>query len=144
MRFLTDEQISEIVAPSMAPLAAMTADEFLHIRDLGAGGMDDAEIPALCRSNGIDALVSLNVRDFGARKQYYVALNAEGIHVVVLRPDGKRQLHNGEHLALVAGQWPTIQRLLSAASEPLLLRVTMGRVVARTLAELLDEMRHLP
>ncbi len=144
MKILTDEQVSEIVAPSLAPLAAMTGDIVTHIYDLGAQGMDDGDIPELCRTNGYSALVSLNVRDFGARKQYYAALNAAGVHVVVLRPDGKKQLHNGEHVALVAAHWPTIRRFLNEASDPILLRVTMGGVVRRTLPELIAEIRRLP
>ena len=42
-------------------------EEWVHIRDdLGRGGAQDPEIPPLCRAEGIDVLVTMNVRDFGA------------------------------------------------------------------------------
>lgn len=68
MRYLLDEQLDQVVAASMAPIASKSADEFLHILAVARPGTPDEEIPRLCREQNVDCLVTANVRDFGARK----------------------------------------------------------------------------
>lgn len=78
MKYLLDEQLDEVVAAAMAPIAAKFGDEFVHILALRAQGTSNNEIPALCRDESIQCLVSANVRDFGARKFHFQALLAKG------------------------------------------------------------------
>jgi hypothetical protein len=58
---------------------------FESIRTL-ASGTKDPIIPGLCKRNGFDALVTANVKDFGARLPLYQTLLEKGISVVVVRP----------------------------------------------------------
>jgi hypothetical protein len=82
VRYLLDEQLDQVVAASMAPIASKSDDEFLHILAVARPGTPDDEIPRLCRERDVDCLVTANVRDFDARKFYYQALLAEDLHVV--------------------------------------------------------------
>lgn len=111
----------------------------MHIRDdLGRGGAQDPEIPPLCRDEGIDVLVTMNVRDFGARKHYYASLIEHGVHVIVVRP-GKLQPDAGQQLSLGAGAHSGVRKLLASATEPSLVRVTHSGATVTSLQELLRE-----
>jgi hypothetical protein len=140
VKALLDEQLSE------APARALTAfsraldvdDEYIHIYDLGAGGMDDPDIPALCRDHAVDLLITANVADFGARKALYAALLGAGVSVAVLRP-GKHRFNVEAQHAMLAFHRETITRHLEATVIPILLRVTFSSVVPRTLDELIKE-----
>src|SRR5215216_1478423 len=48
-------------------------------------GADDEDMPAIAREVGAAALLTINVLDFGAKEQYFRALVAAGVSVVVLR-----------------------------------------------------------
>lgn len=104
-----------------------------------AQGAADEDIPRLCREQGIAAIATANVKDFGAKVALYQALLAEGVSVVVLRPSRQQTLTPENQLAILSAHSRTIGRRLQAAQGSILLRVTLGGVVPRTLAELTDE-----
>lgn len=139
MKYLVDEQMSGVVSQGMRAVGARYEEEWLHIRDdLNRGGAQDPEIPPICRDQSIDVLITMNVRDFGARKHYYASLIEHGVHVVVVRPS-KLQPDAGQQLSLVAGAHSGIRKLLSVATEPSLVRVTHSGATMTSLQELLDE-----
>jgi len=59
--------------------------EFAHLLDVAAISTADPDIPAICQRESFAVLVSINVKDFGARKHIYDAVISAGIHVLVLR-----------------------------------------------------------
>ncbi len=138
MKYLWDEQTSERAAHSWAVLVADSGDEAVHIYDLGAGGTLDDDIPALCLESGVEALVTLNVRDFGAKAYYYEALLDSGLHVIVVRP-GKAKPDANTQMALVSHHTTYIQRHLATAPSPALVKVTFSAAKLRTLDELVAE-----
>lgn len=146
MKFLLDEQLDEIVAQAMAPIAAKYGDEFTHILDSREQGTPDEDIPAACREAGVECLVTANVRDFGARKFFYQALLAEGLHVAVLRP-GKGKFYEEEQLALLSRCYRRIRSITRSATDPQLLACTQSGVRPRSIDELIAEFdsgRRLP
>ena len=138
MRYLLDEQLDQVVAASMAPIAGKFADEFLHILAVARPGTADDEIPRLCREKGIDCLVTANVRDFGARKFYYQALLAEDLHVAVLRP-GKVKFYEEEQLSLLSKSYRAIRTVAVSAENPQLMACTASGVRSRSIDELVEE-----
>ena len=138
MKYLLDEQLDEVVAAAMAPIAAKFGDEFVHILALRAQGTSDNEIPALCRDESIQCLVSANVRDFGARKFHFQALLAKGLHVVVRRP-GRGKFYEEEQLALLARSYRRIRSITDATTAPRLLSCTPSGVRDRSIEELIEE-----
>lgn len=138
MRFLVDEQLSVVVARSLSTFGVA---EFSHIYDLGAGGTLDPDIPPLCRRNKIEGLLTLNVRDFGARLFYYEALLAAGIHVVVERWKKPTQPDIGNQVALFAMNYKSILHKLDESNGATLLVVTLSGVRQRDLADLVAEIQ---
>jgi hypothetical protein len=147
VKYLVDEQMSGVVARGMRPVGASFDEEWVHVRDdLGRGGIQDPDIPPLCRDEQVGVLVTMNVRDFGARKFYYASLVEHGIHVVVVR-SGKQQPDPAQQLGLVAGAHSGIRRLLGGTLGPSLVKVTHSGATVTTLEALLQEIeskRRLP
>jgi hypothetical protein len=109
---------------------------FESIRTVAPGTKDPA-IPGLCRSHGCDALVSANVRDFGARLPLYQRLLENDVSLVVLRP-GRETLTPEVQLSILSLHSLEIARKLTDRP-PKLIRVTRSEVKERTLDELLEE-----
>lgn len=146
MKYLLDEQLDEVVAESMTPIGTKFGDEFTHILAIRDQGTPDQEIPVVCRNEGAECLISANVRDFGARKFYYQALLAEGLHVVVLRP-GKGKFYEEEQLSLLSRSYRRIRSITRAAKEPQMLACTPSNVRDRSIDDLIEEFdrgRRLP
>lgn len=139
MRCLFDEQLNEVVARSLNLMSGALGHEVLHIVDLGYGGMQDSDIPALCASIAAQALVTMNVKDFGAKKVYLSALLDEGIHVAVVRP-GRQRMDIPGQVGFIALALPKAFQKWQESSQPVLLVVRQGgTVVSRTLSELVAE-----
>lgn len=144
MKYLVDEQISGGVAKAMSALGAAADEEWVHIRDdLGRGGAQDPEIPPLCKAHDVTVLVTMNVRDFGARKHYFASLLEHGVHVVVVRP-GRQQPDPAQQLGLIATVHSQTRRHLLSAERPSLVVVTHGTSRVRDLEQLLQEITGLP
>lgn len=107
-----------------------------------APGMKDPDIPGYCQSQGIMALVSANLRDFGAKLALYEALLDAGVSVVVIRPQGKNSLTPMSQLSIISRHLrPLARHLMDAGGRCLLLRLNESGVVMRTLEELRQEIR---
>ncbi len=141
MKFLVDEQLSQMVAEVLSIVRRSEADEFIHIYDISQSGALDEIIPGLCSDNDCHALITSNHKDFGAKKALYEALLASGIHVVVVRP-GKLGWKRDQQIALLVDKVKAIvETILEAESvdEHIMVRVTPTDVKKRTLEDLVNE-----
>lgn len=144
MILLLDEQLDSpdmVVARSLDVLGEAHSCSFRSLRT-EAAGLKDPMIPGYCRAHGIDALVSANFRDFGAKEAIYAALLAAGVSVVVIRPQVKKSLLVEGQVSLLSKHLKRIGRELAdaqAAGECILLRVNESGCVHRTLDELRAE-----
>ncbi len=143
MRYLLDEQLSKSVARALNGLVGRDPETVRYITDLGREGLEDDDVPPLCRQHGVATLITMNVRDFGAKKHYYAALLAHGVHVVVVRP-GRLSPTAGQQLAIISMHWEKITKYLNAAEEPILIKVNVTTSIPRDLPELVDEITGLP
>ncbi len=143
MRFLLDEDVSPTVADAMQAMAE-PGDVYVHVLALaGRNGLLDDEVVELCHKEQGDTLITLNVKDFGARKHYYASLNQRAISVVVARP-AKQQPDTYQQVALICAQFETVRAMLATATGPILIKLTRSSAVRRTLEELLAEVQGLP
>jgi len=138
MRLLLDEQMSAVAASALSALAAARGSTVNHIVAIGHGGAQDDDIPELCRTNDYAALITINVKDFGARLHYYTALIAAGVHVGVVRP-GKLRMDDGGQVGILAPRLGQMIALWSESNSPLLIKVTHGGIQVRSLEELAEE-----
>lgn len=143
MRFLIDEQMSPSVSLALGGLIAASGGGVTHVRDHVPRRLTDDEIPGLCQRENIQTLITMNVKDFGAKRHYYAALLAEGIHVVVVRPS-KLQPNPGQQLALVAQHWSYIEDHLADAPSAKLIKATFSGATERSLEDLVNEIQGLP
>ena len=137
MKLLLDEHFAPVVADAGNALTTIHGLTFESLSNI-APGTKDPDIPKLCRRRSVAALVTANVRDFGARQALYEALLAAGVSVVVLRP-GRVKLTPTIQAALLMQHSKVLEGHLSLAKGPVLIRVTASGVVHRTLQELRDE-----
>lgn len=141
MNFLFDENFGQLVAPALSVLGTPNQDVFRHILDLAPQGTADDDIPALCRDNQCRVLLTLNYKDFGAKKVLYQALLADGVSVVVVRP-GKLKMSDANQVSIVAAAYPRFSDAIRQGNDPILVRATMTDVVVRHLDELIEEIQH--
>lgn len=137
MNLLLDEMLDAEVASALNVLAYRHGCIYSAIRSIAAGAPDEV-IPTICKDRGIGALVTANVVDFGARLVLYQALLDAGISVVVIRPS-RLALTPEVQMALLSAHSVRIAERLRAATGSVLLRVTQGAIVERSLDELRDE-----
>ncbi len=144
MNLLLDEMFASEVANALNVLTYRHNCIYSAIVSLAAGAADE-DIPTLCQKRGFAALVTANVRDFGAKLVLYEALLAAGVSVVVVR--SRATLGPETQLSLVSAHSLRIAKALDGG-KTVLLRLTQGGVVERTLEELRKEVagntRHLP
>jgi hypothetical protein len=138
VKFLLDEQLSPQTALALNALGS-SFGQYEHILDSQSQGMKDEQIPPLCRERSIDVLVTVNVRDFGAKKIYYEALLDEGISVVVLRP-GRMSIDTLGQVQLITRHLRRVIVLLERAPGPVLVVVTPSDVRDRSIEELIAEL----
>jgi predicted nuclease of predicted toxin-antitoxin system len=140
VNLLLDEQLDSPdmrVAQALSILGSAYECAFRSLR-VEAPGMKDPDIPAYCQREGIDALVSANIRDFGARQALYEALVTAGVSVVVIRPQRKQSLSVEQQASLLTTNLRYIAEHLTGASEPILIRANESGAAERTL----DDLRH--
>jgi hypothetical protein len=101
---LLDEQLDSPDMRVARALDIIGASHDLSFRSLRteAAGLKDPEIPAYCEREGIDALVSFNVRDWGAKDALYRALIEAGVSIIVLRPQAKKSLTVEQQLSVLS------------------------------------------
>jgi hypothetical protein len=88
--------------------------------------------------------VTANVKDFGAKLALYEALMEAGISVVLLRPSPKaRALTPEAQMAALVTHSLRIGAELRAATEPILIRLTLTELRVRTLREVREQVLDL-
>ena len=104
MILLLDEQLDSPDMRVARALDIIGASHDLSFRSLRteSPGLKDEDIPAYCEREGIDALVSFNVRDWGAKDALYRALIEAGMSVIVLRPQAKKSLSVEQQLSMLS------------------------------------------
>jgi hypothetical protein len=139
---LLDEQLDSPdmrVARSLDIIGESHGCSFRSLR-IESPGLKDPEIPDYCKQNAIDALVSFNVRDWGAKDWLYKALLEAGVSVVVLRPQAKKSLSVEAQASLLTKHIRTIcKNLADAHPDCVLLRCNESGCVKRTLEDLREE-----
>lgn len=140
MILLLDEQLDSPDMKVARALDIMGASHALSFRSLRteAPGLKDEEIPAYCEREAVDALVSFNVRDWGAKDALYRALIEAGVSIVVLRPQVRKSLTIEQQLSLISKHLRVIGEHLHTG-ERVLLRVNESGCRKWTLQELRDE-----
>jgi hypothetical protein len=141
VKFLLDEQLNPMVAEVLSVVGKNSGDEFLHICAIAGPGTQDDAIPNLCSTSGCRALITVNHKDFGAKKALYEALVSEGIHVIVVRPR-KHPWTADQQASLLIGKMKAFVDLVRRAENAggrILVRVTPSDVKTRTLDQLVQE-----
>lgn len=139
MKVLLDEQLSDRTALTLSTMLGGDGHEVTHIVSLGHQGMADDDIPPMCHEQDITGLITANVKDFGARKHYFVALMNSGIHVAVVRPM-KTKFDVGGQVGLIAPRMAHLFDLWGSEAGPTLSTISQGSVRERSLEELIDEL----
>ena len=112
--------------------------------------VSDSEVVAMCKEQGIDALVSFNHRDFGKKKALYRDLMTAGVSVVVLRPPDKPAFTPERQVSLIMQHTRCIETHLTETHlvGPILLRLSATECRQRTIEEIesefTDRERRLP
>lgn len=150
MNLLLDEQLdspSEVVARALSILGEPHDLRFRALRN-EAPGIQDPDIPEYCREREIGALISANIRDFGARLALYQALLTAGVSVVVMRPQAKKSLSVEAQVSMIAKHLRLTAKYLHDLTEgPVLVRINESQCRKVTLRELRGEIeakRKLP
>lgn len=140
MRIILDEQLDPTLADVLNVLRNRHGCTFVSLRELAPPKTQDIEIPKICKENGAAALVTADVKDFGAKKVYFEALLEAGVSVVTLRP--QKWTHVLETQTALLLEWSReVAGALRDATEPVLVRVNSSGVSPRSLQQLIEEVR---
>lgn len=102
-------------------------------------GADDDDVPGIAKEVGAEALLSINVRDFGAKEQYFRALVAAGVSVVSLRI---RSSDAGDIAYITSTLVKHVWRIAAAlenVEESVVISVDKSRIRVASLQEILDQ-----
>jgi hypothetical protein len=113
--------------------------DFDHINNISPG-VQDPDIPNLCYEHGFAALVTVNVKDFGARRFIFEALLEAGISVVVLRPSKRVVLTPEVQISMLLRHLKSLARFLKR-DECLLLNLTESGINPTDLEQLNNQIR---
>lgn len=97
--------------------------------------LKDPQVPGYCKTHGIDALVTENIRDFVARSVVFQNLLNVGISVIALRP-GRLVLTPERQSAIILKHLRKLAARLQSAGNPLLIKLTDSGFEERTLEDL--------
>lgn len=138
MRIILDENLWPELATALNAFEQRFHLTFIHINDIAPGAQDE-DIPNICREQGAAALVSANVRDFGARRIIFEALLEAGVSVIVPRPSKRVTLTPEVQMAMLMRHIQRIASALRSNQGNLLLKLTEGGVTEITLEQLSRE-----
>ena len=138
MRIVLDENLWPEAATALNAFEARHDLTFVHINSVAPGAHDE-DIPAICTEQGAAALVSANVRHFGARRVLFEALLEEGVSVIVPRPSRRVALTPEVQVAMLFRHLPRISTALRSAQGQVLLKVTESGVTEVSLEQLIRE-----
>ena len=138
MRIVLDENLWPEAATALNAFESRHDLTFVHINSLSPGAQDE-DIPAICREQGAVALVSANVKHFGARRVLFEALLEAGVSVIVPRPSRRVALTPEVQISMLFRHIQHIGTALRAAQGQVLLKVTEGSVTEVSLEQLIRE-----
>ena len=138
MRIILDENLWPELATALNAFEPRYQLTFVHINDIAPGAPDE-DIPRICREQEATALVSANVRDFGARRVIFEALLEAGVSVIVPRPSKRSPLTPNVQMSMIIRHIPRFASALRSDRGPLLLKLTEGGVTEITLEQLSRE-----
>ncbi len=138
MRILLDENLWPELATALNAFERRYHITFLHINDIAPGAQDE-DIPEICRAQEATALVSANVRDFGARRVIFEALLEAGVSVIVPRPSRRATLTPEVQMSMLIRHIRRIASALRSSQGHLLLKLTEGGVTETSLEQLSRE-----
>ena len=138
MRVLLDENLWPELAIALNAFEQRYNLSFIHINDVAPDVQDD-DIPAICRELGATALVSANVRDFGARRIIFEALLEAGVSVIVPRPSRRVTLTPEVQMSMLMRHIKSIAAALRRDQGQLLLKITEGGVTEISIEQLIKE-----
>ena len=138
MRIILDENLWPELATALNAFEQRYQLTFLHINSIAPGAQDE-DIPDICRNLEATALVSANVRDFGARRIIFEALLNAGVSVIVPRPSKRAPLTPEVQMSMLIRHIQRIANALRSNQSNLLLRLTEGGVTEVSLDQLTRE-----
>ncbi len=138
MRIILDENLWPELATALNAFEQRHQVTFLHINDIAPGAQDDI-IPDICREHNATALVTANVRHFGARRVLFEALLEAGVSVIVPRPSRGATLTPEVQGSMLFRHLQRIASALRGTEGRLLLKLTEGGVVETSLERLIKE-----
>ncbi len=138
MRIILDEMLWPELATVLNAFEQRHGVTFLHINDIAPGARDE-DIPEICREHEATALVSANIKHFGARRVLFGALLEAGVSVIVPRPSRRTTLTPEVQGAMLFRHLPKIASALRSAQGHVLLKLTEGGVVETSLEQLTRE-----
>lgn len=136
MRIILDENLWPETATSLNAFESRYELTFVHINDIAPGAQDE-DIPGICQEQGAAALVSANVKDFGARRVIFEALLEAGVSVIVPRPSRRATLTPEVQVSMLMRHIQRISAALHGAQDQVLLKVTDGGVTEVSLEQLI-------
>ena len=139
MRIILDENLWPELATALNAFEQRYGLTFVHINDIAPGAQDE-DIPRICREQGATALLSANVRDFGARRVIFEALLEAGVSVIVLRPSRRATLTPEVQMSMVMRHIQRIASALRSGQGHLLLKLTEGGATEVSLEQLSKEL----
>jgi hypothetical protein len=138
VRIILDENLWPELATALNAFERRYRVTFLHINDIAPGARDE-DIPGICQQQGAAALMSANVRDFGARRVIFEALLEAGVSVIVPRPSRRTTLTPEVQMSMLIRHIQRIASTLRSSQGHLLLKLTEGGVTETSLEQLSRE-----
>jgi predicted nuclease of predicted toxin-antitoxin system len=139
VRIVLDENLWPELATALNAFEQRYDLTFIHINDIALGAQDE-DIPDISQAHGAAALVSANVRDFGARRVIFEAMLEAGISVVVLRPSKRATLTPEVQMSMLIRHIQRIAASLRQSEDNMLLKLTEGGVTEISLEQLGKEL----
>lgn len=140
MNILLDENLS---SPYLANRLNAHSEEhgctFVPL-PLAHSGADDEDIPGIAREVGAAALVSVNFKDFGAKEEYFRALVAAGVSVVVLRIRSSDHNDIEYMISTITKHIRKLAKILRDTEERLVISVDKSNARPKRLREILEQM----
>lgn len=139
MKVLLDENLWVDLPTALNVFHSRHGLDFEHINHISPGAQDP-DIPNLCYEHGFVALVTVNVKDFGARRFIFESLLRSGISVVVLRPSKQVVLTPEVQNSMLSRHLRSLARFLQRDA-CLLLNLTDSGIKPTDLEQLSNQIR---
>ena len=140
MNVLMDENLSGLdLADTLNAHSEKHGCTFVTFPRIAHQGADDDDVPGIAREAGASALLSINVKDFGAKEQYFRALVASGVSVVSLRIRNQDTGDIDYIKSTLIKHTRRIAKILTTTQESVVISVDKSNARPRSLQEILDK-----